>query len=66
VELVILAADTNPLEMLMNIPNICEEKVLLYLKNVPYCYVPNNTTLGRACGIKRPVIASAVLFKEGS
>ena len=28
-EIVIMAADTNPLEMLMNIPTICEEKVFI-------------------------------------
>ena len=56
-----MAADTDPLEMLMNIPTICEEKVLFlifnvfifFFKNVPYCFVPNQSALGRACGIKR-------------
>ena len=32
-ELVIMAADTNPIEILMNLPGICNEK------NVPYCFV---------------------------
>jgi ribosomal protein L7Ae-like RNA K-turn-binding protein len=27
VEIVIMAADTNPIEMLMNLPTLCEEKV---------------------------------------
>lgn len=62
-EIVIMAADTNPLEMLMNIPSICEEKVkgifnmhifyIIIFKNVPYCFVANQSALGRACGIKR-------------
>ena len=32
-EIVILAADCDPLEIIMNLPGICEEK------NVPYCFV---------------------------
>lgn len=32
-ELVILAADCDPIEIVMSLPSICEEK------NVPYCFV---------------------------
>jgi U4/U6 small nuclear ribonucleoprotein SNU13 len=32
-ELVILAADCEPIELVMGLPGICEEK------NVPYCFV---------------------------
>ena len=46
-ELVVLASDTEPLDLLMNIPSMCEER------NVPYCFVPSSAALGRACGIKR-------------
>jgi len=59
-EIVILAADTNPLEIILNIPTLCEEK------NVPYCYVSTQSALGRACGIKRPVIACTITTHEGS
>jgi len=59
-EIVILAADANPLEIVLNIPPICEEK------NVAYCYVSNQDALGRACGIKRPVIACTITSHEGS
>ena len=32
-ELVIMAADCDPIELLMNLPNLCEEY------NVPYCFI---------------------------
>ena len=32
-ELVIMAADCDPIEIVMNLPSICEEK------NVPYCFI---------------------------
>jgi U4/U6 small nuclear ribonucleoprotein SNU13 len=47
VEAVILAADTDPLEMLMSLPPLCEEH------SVPYCFVESTAALGRACGIQR-------------
>lgn len=47
VEAVIMAADTDPLELLMNLPHMCEEH------SVPYCFVDSTAALGRACGIQR-------------
>lgn len=47
VEVVIMAADTDPLELLMNLPHMCEEH------GVPYCFVDSTAALGRACGIQR-------------
>lgn len=35
-------------------------------QNVPYVFVPSKATLGRACGVSRPVIACAVTVNEGS
>lgn len=60
VEAVILAADCDPLEVIMTLPAQCEEK------NIPYCFVESKAALGRACGIKRPVVAAGIIFKEGS
>lgn len=60
VEVIILAADCDPLEVVMTLPPQCEEK------NVQYCFVPSKAVLGRACGIKRPVVAAGIVFKEGS
>ena len=51
-EFVILAADSEPLEILLHIPLLCEDK------NVPYVFVRSKQALGRACGVSRPVIAA--------
>ena len=44
----------------MTLPPLCEEK------NIAYCFVESKAVLGRACGIKRPVAAAGIIFKEGS
>jgi len=60
VECVILAADTEPLELLATIPGMCEER------NVAYCFVPDKGSLGRACGISRPVVCCCLVGSENS
>lgn len=59
-EFVILAADAEPLEILLHLPLLCEDK------NVPYVFVSSRIALGRACGVSRPVIACSILSNEGS
>lgn len=59
-EFVVLTADTEPLEILLHLPLLCEDK------NVPYVFVPSKAALGRACGMERPVVACAVTVNEGS
>jgi U4/U6 small nuclear ribonucleoprotein SNU13 len=59
-EIVILAADTLPLEILLHLPLVAEDK------NVPYVYVPSKTALGRACGVSRSVIAASITTNEAS
>jgi ribosomal protein L7Ae-like RNA K-turn-binding protein len=59
-EFVVLAADSEPLEILLHIPLLCEDK------NVPYVFVRSKQALGRACGVSRPVIAASVTQNEGS
>lgn len=59
-ELIVLAADAEPLEILLHLPLLCEDK------NVPYVFVKSKQALGRACGVSRPVIAASVTVKEGS
>ena len=59
-DLVILAGDTEPIEILMHLPLLCEDK------NVPYVFVPSMAALGRACGVTRTVIAVAIVSTEGS
>ena len=43
---------SEPLEILLHIPLLCEDK------NVPYVFVRSKQALGRACGVSRPVIAA--------
>ncbi|XP_022095580.1 NHP2-like protein 1 [Acanthaster planci] len=59
-EFVVLAADTEPLEILLHLPLLCEDK------NVPYVFVRSKQALGRACGVSRPVISCSVTTNEGS
>ncbi|PHT36277.1 NHP2-like protein 1 [Capsicum baccatum] len=59
-EFVVMAADTEPLEILLHLPLLAEDK------NVPYVFVPSKQALGRACGVTRPVIACSVTSNEGS
>ena len=55
VEVVIMAADTDPLGLLLNLPGLCEEK------SIPYCFVSSTAALGRACGIKRyPIFSTKI------
>ena len=54
-----MAADTEPIEILLHLPLLCEDK------NVPYVFVPSRTALGRACSVSRAVIACSVT-NEGS
>ncbi|KAI3891657.1 hypothetical protein MKX03_004992 [Papaver bracteatum] len=59
-EFVVLAADAQPLEILLHIPLLAEDK------NVPYVFVPSKEALGRACGVTKAVIACSVTTNEGS
>jgi U4/U6 small nuclear ribonucleoprotein SNU13 len=77
-ELIILTADTEPLEILLHLPLLCEEKVLTpsgsgdnsvltiecVQQNVPYVFVESKAALGRACNVSRPVIAASVTTSE--
>mmetsp|Transcript_19203 Transcript_19203/g.48780 ORF Transcript_19203/g.48780 Transcript_19203/m.48780 type:complete len:127 (-) Transcript_19203:76-456(-) len=59
-EFIVMAADTEPLEILLHLPLLCEDK------NVPYVFVPSKVALGRACGVSRPVVSCSVTSNEGS
>lgn len=54
-EIVIIAADTDPIEIVMHLPLLCEDK------NVPYVYIPSRAALGRACSIPRSAIAVSIV-----
>ncbi|QQG40252.1 MAG: 50S ribosomal protein L7ae [Candidatus Aenigmatarchaeota archaeon] len=53
-ELVVIAKDTDPPEVVMHLPPLCEEK------NIPYVHVPNKEELGRASGIEVKCAAIAI------
>ena len=55
-----MAADTTPIEILMHLPLLCEDK------NVPYVFIRSKQALGRACGVTRPVISASITVNEGS
>jgi U4/U6 small nuclear ribonucleoprotein SNU13 len=55
-----MAADAEPLEILLHLPLLCEDK------NVPYVFVPSKVALGRATGVSRPVIACSITSNDAS
>ena len=57
-KLVVVAQDTNPKEIIMHLPSLCEEKGILL---VP---VPKREELGEICGLNIPTAAVAVI-QEG-
>ncbi|OHS96831.1 NHP2-like protein 1 [Tritrichomonas foetus] len=59
-ELVIIAGDSDPIEIVMHLPLLCEDK------NVPYIFIPSRAALGRACGVSRSVIACSITKKDSS
>ena len=59
-EMIVMAADAEPLEILLHLPLLCEDK------NVPYVFVPSKAALGRAAGVSRAVIAASVTSNDAS
>ena len=59
-EFIVMAADAEPLEILLHLPLLCEDK------NVPYVFVPSKVALGRACGVSRPVISCSITTNDAS
>ena len=59
-ELIVMAADSEPLEILLHLPLLCEDK------NVPYVFVRSKQALGRACNLSRPITAASITGNEGS
>ncbi|KAJ5422949.1 Ribosomal protein L7Ae/L30e/S12e/Gadd45 [Penicillium cf. griseofulvum] len=59
-EIVVLAADTVPLAILMHLPALCE------CKNVSYVVVPSKHAISRACGMSRPISAANIDSNDAS
>jgi len=60
VEIIVIAADAEPLEIVLHLPLLCEDK------NVPYIFVSSKQNLGKACGVLRSVIACCIVTKYNS
>jgi len=54
--IVLLAGDTNPIDVISHMPVVCEES------GIPYCYVTSKEDLGAACGSRRQTCV--VLIKQ--
>ena len=54
-QLVVIAGDVEPEEIVMHLPALCDEK------KIPYVYVPNKLELGRASGINVQSAAIAIV-----
>lgn len=59
-DLIIMAADAEPLEILLHLPLLCEDK------NVPYVFVKSKQALGRASGVQRSVVACSIVQSENT
>jgi len=53
-QLVVIAEDVDPPEVVMHIPSLCDEK------KIPFVYVPSKIELGRASGIDVPCASIAI------
>ena len=53
-QLVIVAEDVTPEEIVIHIPMLCKEK------GIPYAFVPAKAELGKAIGLKVPTASVAV------
>lgn len=60
VEIIVIAADAEPLEIILHLHLLCEDK------NVPYIFVSSKQNLGKACGVLRSVIACCITTKYDS
>ena len=54
-KLVVMAEDVDPVEILIHIPMLCEEK------RIPYLYVPKKQRLGQSVGLSKSAASIAVV-----
>lgn len=54
-QIVVIAEDVEPEEIVMHLPALCDEK------KVPYVFVPSKQDLGRSTGIDKAMAAAAVV-----
>lgn len=53
-QLVLIASDVEPQEVVMHLPEICKEK------SIAYVYIPTKKEIGAACGIPVPCAAVSI------
>ncbi|HZY69425.1 MAG TPA: 50S ribosomal protein L7Ae [Thermoplasmata archaeon] len=53
--LVVMAEDVDPVEILVHVPMLCEEK------RIPYLYVPKKQRLGQSAGLTKSAASVAVV-----
>lgn len=56
--LVVMAADTQPIEIVGHLPVLCNDK------GVPFVYVENSEALGRASGLERAITACCIIYRD--
>ncbi len=54
-KLVLISEDVNPVEIVMHLPPLCEEK------GIPYLYVKSQKDLGAACGLNKGCASAAIV-----
>jgi large subunit ribosomal protein L7Ae len=54
-KLVVMAEDVDPVEILVHVPMLCEEK------RIPYLYVPKKQRLGQSAGLTKSAASVAVV-----
>ncbi|HTT35831.1 MAG TPA: 50S ribosomal protein L7Ae [Thermoplasmata archaeon] len=54
-KLVVMAEDVDPVEILVHVPMLCEEK------RIPYVYVPKKQRLGQSAGLTKSAASVAVV-----
>ncbi len=54
-KLVIMAEDVDPVDILVHVPMLCEEK------RIPYLYVPKKQRLGQSAGLSKSAASVAVV-----
>ncbi|KAJ3446089.1 nhp2-like protein [Anaeramoeba flamelloides] len=57
-EFIVICADVIPLEILLHLPLLCEDK------NIPFCFLPSSMALGKSCGLTRRITACAVIKSD--
>ncbi|KAI5185381.1 U4/U6 small nuclear ribonucleoprotein SNU13 [Nematocida homosporus] len=57
-DLIILAGDTAPFAIIEPVVHLCENK------NRTFYFVPDVVSLGKACGLSRPVAACTVMYSD--